>query len=226
MRKILHVVMRFLFAVLTRVDAQGLEHIPQQGAAILVANHQGIVDAGMVFALLKREDATGLVADKYQTNAFMRWMINSVHGIWINREAADLGALREALDYLRQGGMLGIAPEGTRSRSGVLMQAKTGAAYLADKSRAPVIPVAIWGTQGALSQALRLARPRLHITVGAPFTLPPVERKEREASLQRNTDEIMCRIAAMLPAEYWGAYAGHPRLKELTAEMADKSEKV
>jgi 1-acyl-sn-glycerol-3-phosphate acyltransferase len=219
-RKILHGVMRFLFAILTRVNAQGLENIPRQGAAILAANHQGIVDAAMLFALLKRTDATGLVADKYQKNAFMRWLINSVHGIWINRESADLGALREALDYLRQGGMLGIAPEGTRSHSGVLMQAKTGVAYLADKSGVPIVPIAIWGSQGALAKAFRLTRPRLYVRVGKPFTLPAVDRKDREAGLQRNTDEIMCRIAAMLPDEYWGAYADHPRLQELVAGNA------
>ena len=220
MRKILHRLMRFLFAVLTRLDAQGLEHIPQQGGVILAANHQGIVDAALVFTLLQRTDATSLVADKYKKNAFMRWLINGVNGIWINRESADLGALREALEHLRNGGMLGIAPEGTRSRSGVLMHAKTGVAYLADKSGVPIVPVAIWGSQGALAKAFRLARPRLYLRVGAPFTLPPVERKVREASLQRNTDEIMCRIAAMLPAEYWGAYADHPRLQELVAENA------
>jgi 1-acyl-sn-glycerol-3-phosphate acyltransferase len=154
----------------------------------------------------------------------MRWLINCVSGIWINREAADLGALREALNYLRQGSMLGIAPEGTRSRSGALMEAKTGVAYLADKSGVPILPIAIWGTQGALPRILRLARPRLYVHFGATFTLPALDRKDREGSMQRNTDEIMCRIAAMLPAEYWGAYADHPRLKELAAENMEKPE--
>ena len=58
----------------------------------------------------------------------------------------------------------------------------------------------------------------VYLRVGEPFRLPPVDRKDREASLQRNTDEIMCRIAAMIPPEYWGVYANHPRLKELLKE--------
>lgn len=218
MRKILHGVMRFLFAILARVDSRGLENIPQQGPVILAANHQGIVDSALVFMLLNREDATGLVADKYMKNPLMRWLVNAVNGIWINRESADLGALREALNYLRRGGMLGIAPEGTRSRTGVLTEAKTGVAYLADKSGAPILPIAIWGTQGGLSRALRLARPRVYVHFGTPFTLPALDRKDREASLQRNTDEIMCRIAAMLPEMYRGIYAEHPRLEELLVD--------
>jgi 1-acyl-sn-glycerol-3-phosphate acyltransferase len=64
---------------------------------------------------------------------------------------------------------------------------------------------------------LRLARPHLYVRFGTPFTLPLLDRKSREASLQCNTDEIMCRIAAMLPEMYRGVYAQHPRLKELLA---------
>ena len=221
-RKILHLVMRFLFAVLTRVDAAGLENIPQQGPAILAANHLGRLDAALIFMLVKRQDITGLVADKYKGRFFFDWLVNSVHGIWLNRESADLAAMREALNYIRRGGMLGIAPEGTRSHTGALIQAKTGVAYLADKSctaitPTAIVPVAIWGTETAVAKIFRLARPRLHVRFGAPFTLPPVDRKDREGSLQRNTDEIMCQIACMLPEMYRGVYAQHPRLWEFLA---------
>ena len=113
------------------------------------------------------------------------------------------------------GGMLGIAPEGTRSRTGALIQAKTGTAYLADKAGVPVVPAAIYGSESAMRQLFHLHRPAIHIEFGKPFTLEPVSRSNRDADLQRNTDEIMCRIAAMLPQRYWGVYAGHPRLIEL-----------
>ena len=113
--------------------------------------------------------------------------------------------------------MLGIAPEGTRSHIGGLIRAKTAAAYLADKAGVPVIPVAISGTERAVWRALCLLRPRITIQFGEPLNLPPIGREEREATLQSNTDEIMCRIAAMLPEKYRGVYAGHPRLKERQA---------
>ena len=108
-----------------------------------------------------------------------------------------------------------MAPEGTRSRTRSLIQAKTGVAYLADKAGVPVVPVAITGTEKAVSTFFRLRRPPIQIRFGKPFCLQPSERHARGSSLDQNTDEIMCRIAALLPPEYRGVYAGHPRLQEL-----------
>lgn len=206
---------QLLFNLLTRVEVIGLENVPEQGAALLAVNHLSRIDPPLVFALLKRRDATVLAADKYKKNPLFRLAIESVGGIWINRDEADFNALREALHHLQQGGLLGIAPEGTRSRSGALIQAKTGIAYLADKAGVPVVPIAVWGTETAFQQLFRLRKPKLTIQFGQPLTLPPVERRNREACLQRNTDEIMCHIAMLLPPQYRGVYADHPRLKEL-----------
>jgi 1-acyl-sn-glycerol-3-phosphate acyltransferase len=112
---------------------------------------------------------------------------------------------------------LGIAPEGTRSLTGAMIPAKTGVAYLADKAGVPIIPVAIWGTEKAVAQLKRLRRPDIHVRFGKPLDLPKLERGDREAALQRNTDLIMCSIARMLPEKYRGVYAGHPCLEALSA---------
>jgi 1-acyl-sn-glycerol-3-phosphate acyltransferase len=114
--------------------------------------------------------------------------------------------------------MLGIAPEGTRSNTRALIPAKTGVAYLADKAKVAVLPTAIYGTDNAVYEVLRLRRPKMTIHFDKPFMLHPVDRSHRDEALQRNTDEIMCRIAALLPPAYWGAYAAHPRLKELLSK--------
>lgn len=214
-RSLLRSFFRFLFRTLAHVDVQGLEHIPAVGGAILAANHMSLLDAPLGFSLLERDDITALVADKHQKTAYLRWIVNAANGIWINREDADLQAIRAARAYLTNGGMLGIAPEGTRSRSGALGQAKNGVAYLADKAGVPIIPLAFYGTEDGFSQLAHLRRPRLFVRFGPPFSLPPLERRERDAALQRNTDEIMCQIAALLPEKYHGFYRGHPRLKEL-----------
>lgn len=208
----------FLFKLLSHVHVQGLENIPKRGGAILASNHLGRLDAPLGFCLLERQDSTSLVADKYKNRPFFRWIVDTTGGIWINREDADLQAMRAARDLLRQGGLLGIAPEGTRSKNGKLGPAKTGVAYLADKVDVPIIPIAIYGTEKALKELLRLKRPHLYVSFGEPFFLQPLDRKEREAGMQRNTDEIMCRIAAMLPGEYRGEYENHPRLIELLQE--------
>ena len=211
----LRALIRLAFKLLSRLTVIGLEGLPKSGGYILAVNHLSRVDPPLVFHLIERDQVTALVADKYKKYPFFRSLIRIVDGIWINRCEADLHALRQARDYLQGGGVLGIAPEGTRSRSGALIPAKTGVAYLADKAGVPVIPAAISGTDGAVWQLLRLRRPSIRIQFGAAIVIPPIQRSEREAALQRNTEEIMCQIAAMLPEKYRGVYADHPRLKEL-----------
>jgi len=163
---------------------------------------------------------TALVADKYRRSLLTRPLVNALDGIWLHREEADIHALREARNFLQKGGLLGVAPEGTRSHSGALTPAKTGIAYLADKADVDVIPIAIYGTETAMHQLLRLHRPKIFIQFGEPVHLPPLTRANRENDLQRNTDEIMCRIAAMLPPVYHGVYRDHPMLLELAKPLA------
>jgi len=217
LRSFLRSIVRFLFALLTLLESEGLENVPAEGGAILAANHLSRVDSPLMFGLIEREDVTGLVADKYQKNLFLHPLIEAVGGIWINREQADFQALRVAREYLQKGGLLGIAPEGTRSRTGALRQAKTGVAYLAEKARVPIVPVAIWGTEKTFKELKHFRRARINVRVGEPFMLPPLDRGDRGGSLQRNTDELVCRIAALLPSEYRGVYAEHPCLQELLA---------
>jgi len=223
-RSILRSIVRLLFAILTRLEAEGLENIPEEGGAILAANHLSRIDSPLIFGLIERKDATGLVADKYQNNVLLRPLIEAVHGIWINREQADFQALKAAREYLQKGGLLGIAPEGTRSKTGSMQQAKTGVAYLAEKASVPIIPIAIWGSEKTFREIKHFRRPFIKVLFGEGFMLPPLILSDRSGSLQRNTEELVCRIAVLLPPEYRGVYAEHPRLKELLAtEMGDSS---
>jgi 1-acyl-sn-glycerol-3-phosphate acyltransferase len=215
-RRTLRKILGFLYKVFFRVEAIGLENIPPEGTGcILAVNHLSRLDPPLVFIQLERQDASGLVADKYQRNPFIIPLVETVDGIWVNRDEADFRALREARNYLRNGGMLGIAPEGTRSNTKALIPAKTGVAYLADQAKVAVMPTALFGTENAIYEVFRFRRPKMTIHFDKPFMLPPIDRSNRDEVLQRNTDEIMCRIAALLPSAYWGAYTDHPRLKEL-----------
>lgn len=213
-------IFNLLFRLLTRTSVIGRENLPEAGAYIVASNHLSEIEVPLVYLILKRRDATALIADKHQQNPFFRWLVNLVGGIWINREEADIDALRAARDHLRKGGVLGIAPEGTRSPTGSLIQAKTGTAYLAEVSSVPIVPVGVTGTWKALPKIFKLKRPRFTLRFGDAFTLPKVNRRNRDADLQRNTDEIMCQIAALLPPEYRGVYSQHPRLAELLAMKA------
>lgn len=216
-RKFLIMLVKFLLRVLTRLDVQGVGNVPLTGGYILAPNHLSMLDPPLIAASIPREDLTAMAANKHQKNRFLKWIIEAMNGIWLNREEADPQAIRAAMDYLKRGGVLGIAPEGTRSRTGVLLEGKNGVAYLADKAGVPVVPVAVWGTEIGFAEIKRLRRPRLYMRVGEPLVFPRVERRERDAALQRHTDELMCHIAAMLPDRYHGAYAGNPRIAEIRA---------
>lgn len=211
--------MRFIFDHFTRVEVTGNEFMPLSGGCLICVNHLAIFDPAVIYCFTGRSDLTALVAKKHQANPVLRWVVNVVGGIWINREEADTHAIRAAQDYLRSGGCLGMSPEGTRSPTKAMIEAKTGAAYLADRVRVPVVPVALQGTETIVACWKRLRKPTIRMIIGKPLLLPPVERKDRDAGLQRNTDEIMCQIALLLPEKYHGFYAAHPRLLELLKEI-------
>lgn len=208
-------IVRFLLHTLTRTEYVGLENIPGEGPLLVTLNHLSQVDTPLLMAQPARTDITALVTDKYQQFWFMRWFVDTAEGIWIDRERADFGAFRAGIEVLKSGRPLGIAPEGTRSKGEGMLPGKPGASLIAIKSGAPVLPVAITGTENAFQDIFRLRRPKIVARFGKPYVLPPLDRENRDAALQRMTDEIMCRIAVMLPESYRGVYKDHPRLKEL-----------
>jgi 1-acyl-sn-glycerol-3-phosphate acyltransferase len=90
---------------------------------------------------------------------------------------------------------------------------------LADRSgRVPIIPIAISGTENLFNEIAHLRRANIRVCIGEAFQLPKLDRNNRAESLLRNTDEIMCQIALLLPSKYWGVYAQHPRLAYLRSD--------
>ena len=204
-----------LFRLLTHVEVHGLERLPQTGPYIFVVNHLHMLDAPLIFALLGDRDATGFVGSTHRRNPLYRLIVNVVDAIWIHRGEPDKAALIRALEALKQGRILGIAPEGTRSKTGGLLPGKEGVAFLVYRARVPLYPIAVTNTEKVFQSWKRLRRPTVRVVVGEPFDLTALPIEDRTRRLAVWTDEIMCRIAALLPSEYRGAYAGHPRLKEL-----------
>jgi 1-acyl-sn-glycerol-3-phosphate acyltransferase len=164
-----------------------------------------------------------MVAEKYRAYWIWRWLVRKLDVLWLDRHNPDFRALREVQRRLKKGMIAAIAPEGTRSPTAQMQPGKPGVAYLAAKTRVPIIPMAITGTEDKdVYWRLRHFR-RLDITirVGEPFEVPPLPRQNRDEFLQHHTDEIMCRIAALLPPKYRGVYADHPRLQALLDEKPD-----
>jgi 1-acyl-sn-glycerol-3-phosphate acyltransferase len=225
--KILRLICRVILRIVARIDQQEMNRIPASGGCLAVSNHLGRLDAILAIILSDRNDIILMVAEKYQKYWFWRWMMRQLDALWLDRHNPDFRALREVQKRLKAGGIAAIAPEGTRSPTAQLQPGKPGVAYLAAKTGVPIVPMSIVGTEDKeVYRRLRRFR-RLHITirVGEPFTLPMMPRQNRDEFLQQNTDEMMCRIAALLPPKYRGVYADHPRLQELLSTESGSLEK-
>ncbi len=220
MRGFLRSLIRFLFFSITRFRVYGRENVPESGAFVLASNHLGLADSLMVFTGLDRWDLFIPMAEKWQKIAILRWLGKYLNFLFVDRFNPDLPALRKMIRLMQAGQIMVITPEGTRSRTGGLIEAKPGVSYLAAKMGFPIIPIALTGSddQNVFGSLKRFRRPHITATAGKPFSLPPLPEENRDEFLKKSTDEIMCRIAALLPEANRGFYARHPRLKELLAE--------
>jgi 1-acyl-sn-glycerol-3-phosphate acyltransferase len=216
-------ILRIIMRLISRLTIYGMENIPPKNVSYVgVANHIGRIDPAYVFALLNRKDIIMLVAEKYKENIITRTMVEFVDGIFVDRYNADLNAIREVLRRIKNGGVVIIAPESTRSPTCTLQQGWDGASYIAAKLGLPILPVGVTGTgdKEVVSRLKHFKRLDVVGRVGPLFTLPPLDNKNRAEQLAAYTEEIMCRIAAELPESHRGVYADHPRLHELLAEKA------
>ncbi len=215
--------LRAILRLIARVTVYGMQNLPPRNATyIAVTNHIGRLDPAFAFMLLQRKDIIMLVAEKYKEHTWSRLLAQAVDGIFVDRYNADLGAMREVLRRIQKGGVLVLAPEGTRSPSASLIQGWDGASYIAAKSGLPIVPVGVTGSgdQEVVQRLKHFNRLQVTVNVGLSFTLPPLEPKSRDAQLSHYTEEIMCRIAALLPESYRGVYAECGHLKELLREKA------
>ncbi len=224
MRNLLaRLVVNIIFRGFSHVSVYGMERIPDIPNYIAVSNHIGRLDAGLVYYLLDRRDIIMLVAEKYRNHWWSRALVWAVDGIYIDRFNADLNALREVFRRLKHGGVMVVAPEGTRSKSGALQEGRDGASFVAARSGLTIMPGGVVGTKDSevVSRLKKFRRLDIELRIGPPFTLPPLEGRNRTEQLKAYTDEMMCRIAALLPPEMRGIYADHPRTAELLAEQGE-----
>ncbi len=195
-----------LLKVIARLDVTGIENVPRSGPVLIAPNHLHSLDIPLVGLVIPRHP-TVFAADKWRGKLGGKILELGTQVIYVARGEADREALGEALKVLKAGRTLAIAPEGTRSRTGGLQTGKHGAVYLASRSGAAIVPLAIWGQEKALDAWRHLRRPALHAHIGAPILLPPSAARARLSELETITDDLMLTLARMLPAEYRGVYA-------------------
>lgn len=171
----------------------GTENVPMQGPLVVACNHVSYLDPPMLGTWFPRTIHYMAKQELFEVPIFGKLLI-AVHAFPVNREGADLGAIRHSLRVLKDGGVVGIFPEGRRNVDGTA-QARTGAVLLASMAGCPVVPVALVGTNVA---AKKLQASHVKIRIGKPMTFQGSSRKPTKTELNQWTEELTKRIGELM----------------------------
>ena len=197
----------------------GLENVPKKGALILVSNHLNVGDPPLLTYITPRRVAWMTKQELFDIPVF--GILYHLFGcIPVRRFEADLRALRRSQEALRRGLVLGMFPEGTRGPEKRLGRGEPGTALIALRTNAPILPVAVWGTENMKLPRDFFRRTSINVAYGEPFHLPKPARITKQA-VAEGTETIMRKIAELLPERYRGIYAGKeaPRTMEPKGAM-------
>ncbi len=213
-RRFLRLFFRGLFHLLGKVELYGMDKIPKHNRYVIAFNHVSLVEIPFIGAfwpkIVEIIGATVVWGRPGVAIVARMW-----EGIQVKRTEFDREVFRKVKMVIDAGFPLMISPEGTRSHTPGLTRGKPGVAYIIDKAKVPVLPVAVVGnTIDFLRQGIRGKRPTIQMFVGDLINMPPLAGRgeERRNMRQQNTDIIMARIAEMLPESYQGVYSEYEKI--------------
>ncbi|SRR5258707_8726990 len=191
--------------LLCRYRVSGREHIPRQGPVLIVANHLVWYDPALLAIIIPRRLWMMTKSEVF------RWPLLGLGArltgqIPVHRGESDRAALERALACLRAGRAVLIFPEGTVARQGHMLAAHTGAAMLALRTGVPILPVAHMGTRRVFV-GRKAWRPRVDVYIGEPYLPQAPEGVSRKVALRSVTEDLMRRIAMMIPPQERDKYA-------------------
>jgi 1-acyl-sn-glycerol-3-phosphate acyltransferase len=206
--------LKIVIPSLTRWKVIGKENIPLNGPLLIVANHLHNIDPPLLSASLPLKIV--FMAKQELFDAPLMGRIVRAWGAFpVRRNTGSGKAIRQALGVLGSGQVLGMFPEGRRSQNQNLRQAELGAALIALRAGAPILPVSITGTEKIKGPGFIFRRPKITVTIGQPFSLSKIEGKVSRDQLLETTGIIMQHIAQLLPEKRRGIYGGtQPQGKE------------
>lgn len=219
--KIVAFIVKVSTQILCRIDAPDLHKLPARGPLLVISNHTGQLEVAVFFGQLQPRPITGWAKMESWDNTFLNWLFNLWGLIPVRRGEGDTSALRKAIKALEDGYIFGVAPEGTRNITGKLKRAHPGAVMLAVHSEATIIPLAHWGGENFLKNLARFKRTDFHIRVGEPFRLKLDGVKMTREIRQQIADEMMTRLAELLPSEYHGAYENVTKNEKILTESVE-----
>ncbi|HYF82057.1 MAG TPA: lysophospholipid acyltransferase family protein [Clostridia bacterium] len=181
---------------------------------IFISNHLSNVDGVVLNSLLKNNSAAFMAGVKLEDNPFTSFFLKTINHIPITPGSPDKSAIKSAINYLKTGGSIVIFPEGTRSRTGSLINVKKGFILLVKLANVPVVPIALEGTEIVLPindndmGGEKLHKSKVNVRIGEPFTLPPKEECPADTDWEKMcADFAMRKIAEMLEPKYQGIYS-------------------
>lgn len=203
-RRFSHRLLKTIAGACLRVTTEGMDNLPANGPLLIAINHLGNADIPALISSMPFTPEALAKIELYDLPILGK-LIDRYGVIWLHRGRPDKRALRAALDGFAEGRVIVIAPEGRYSLTGALEEGAGGAAFLAYKSGAPILPIAITGTEnGNVSHHItRLKRAPVHIRVGKMFRLSEQALTGKEA-VAEGTKQIMAALASLLPEKYRG----------------------
>jgi 1-acyl-sn-glycerol-3-phosphate acyltransferase len=205
--RIVNFIIKGILRLACRVDDSQLVRVPEHGPLIVVTNHVTFLEVPMLYTHMIPRRMTGFAKAESWDNPLIGWLFDVWRAIPLKRGEADVSAMRAATEVLKDGGIIGLAPEGTRSGHGRLLRAHPGVVLLAQWTNAPLIPVVHTGGEDFKRNLARLRRTDFKIIVGNPFHIHFDNIKKTSEIRHVIVDEIMYQLAALLPAKYRGVYA-------------------
>jgi 1-acyl-sn-glycerol-3-phosphate acyltransferase len=199
---------RFIFRGFCFLAVQGRENLPRTGGVILAPNHISHLDPPLAGSAVGRP-VHFMAKEELFRVPVLGWLIRRTRAFPVKRGSADRKALRKAQELLEKGEVVVVFPEGQRSSDGKLQEPELGLALLAARAKAPVVPMAIVGSDRALPRGSMFFRPaKIRVKIGEPlsFEEAPNPRSSREA-LEGFAEKVMQAIGEMLPAEMRGCFA-------------------
>jgi 1-acyl-sn-glycerol-3-phosphate acyltransferase len=183
-----------------------MANVPRSGPLLMVSNHVGAIDPAIIGAWTPRPAWFMAKAELFKGS--WAWLMRGYHAFPVVRHSPDRTALRRAFDLLKQGSAVVLFPEGHRSEDARLLRAEPGAGFIARRSGAPLVPIAITGSQNVLGRHQMVPRrAEVAMRFGEPFQLPERNRDGSPMDHQQSADYLMTKIAQLLPFEYQGEYA-------------------
>ncbi len=199
--------LRGVFRLVCKVDDRELARIPRNGPLILIGNHINFLETPIFVSWMDNPAITGIAKRESWKNPLFYFLFNLWEIIPIDRGVVDREAFRSSFDALARGKILALSPEGTRNGTGKLVKGKPGVSFLAARSGAAVLPAVFWGHEDFWKNFKRLRRTELHIAVGTPFRLTPEGASQAREVREAVADEMMYKLAELLPEKYRGEYA-------------------